>query len=71
MLVDSSDLCNNYIVMDDGHTPYENYEWKSEISHNVEKKDRCKLENYEPEMLMVPLLSPRNNSSHRRSRTPI
>ena len=54
-LVDSSDLCNNYIVMDDGHTPYENYEWKSEISHNVEKKDRCKLENYEPEMLMVPL----------------
>lgn len=54
-IVDSADLCNNYITMDDGRVPYENSEWKVELSHNVKKNDKYILGNYEPEMLMVPL----------------
>ena len=54
-LVDSADLCKNYITMDDGRVPYENSEWKAEISHDVKKADKYMLGNYEPEMLMVPL----------------
>ena len=41
--------------MDDGRVPYENSEWKAEISHDVKKADKYMLGNYEPEMLMVPL----------------
>lgn len=54
-IVDSADLCNNYITMDDGCAPYQNCEWKVEISSDVKKADKYMLGNYEPEMLMVPL----------------
>lgn len=54
-IVDSADLCKNYITMDDGRTPYENTEWKVELSQDVKKADKYMLGNYEPEMLMVPL----------------
>lgn len=54
-IVDSADLCKNYITMDDGRVPYENSEWKTEIFHDVKKVDKYMLGNYEPEMLMVPL----------------
>lgn len=54
-LVDSADLCNNYIIMDDGHVPYENSEWKTENSCNIYKAEKCMLGHYEPDMLMVPL----------------
>ena len=54
-IVDSADLCNNYITMDDGRAPYEDSEWRVEISHDMKKEDKCMLGNYEPEMLMVPL----------------
>lgn len=55
--VESADLCNNYIVMDDGHVPYENSEWKVQTSspYDIRRSDKCMLGNYEPEMLMVPL----------------
>ncbi len=55
--IDSADLCNNYIVMDDGHIPYENSEWKIQTNslNDIKKSDKCMLGNYEPEMLMVPL----------------
>ena len=54
-IVDSSDLCRNYIMMDDGHVPYEEMEWKVEKSHNINKSDKYILGDYEPEVLMVPL----------------
>lgn len=54
-IVDSADLCKNYIIMDDGRVPYENSEWKADVSFDVRKADKYMLGNYEPEMLMVPL----------------
>lgn len=54
-IVDSADLCRNYITMDDGRPPYENSEWKTESSIDIKKPDKHMLGNYEPEMLMVPL----------------
>ena len=54
-IVDSSDLCRNYIMMDDGQVPYEEMEWKVEKSHNINKSDKYILGDYEPEVLMVPL----------------
>lgn len=55
-LVDSSDLCNTYVIMDDGHPPYEVSEWHTEISSNIiQETNMCTIGSYEPEMLMVPL----------------
>lgn len=54
-IVDSSDLCRNYIMMDDGKVPYEEMEWKVEKSHNINISDKHILGDYEPEVLMVPL----------------
>ena len=54
-IVDSADLCQNYIMMDDGRTPYENCEWKAESTANIDKADKYMLGDYEPEILMVPL----------------
>ena len=54
-IVDSADLCSNYIVMDDGRAPYENSEWRNEEAENIKINDKCLLGNYEPEILMVPL----------------
>lgn len=53
-LIDSADLCDNYIVMDDGHSPYENFEWKS-TGQNGKADDKSTLGTYEPDTLMVPL----------------
>lgn len=54
-IVDSADLCSNYIVMDDGKAPYDEIEWKYIESENIKMNDKCLLGNYEPEILMVPL----------------
>ena len=54
-IVDSADLCENYITMDDGRVPYENSEWKVEKNPDNNKIDKYMLGDYEPEMLMVPL----------------
>lgn len=53
-LVDSADLCHNYITMDDGQPPYENCEWKV-IEQKEPVTDKCMLGEYEPDTLMVPL----------------
>lgn len=60
-IIDSADLCSDYIVMDDGRIPYENLEWKlkkqkkeSETFELKQKKEYL-LGDYEPEVLMVPL----------------
>ncbi|EOS81032.1 hypothetical protein C817_01121 [Dorea sp. 5-2] len=53
-LIDSADLCDNYIVMDDGHSPYENFEWKS-TGEKGRAADKSTLGAYEPDTLMVPL----------------
>lgn len=53
-LVDTADLCGSYIVMDDGHSPYESCEWKcGALDEKVNAK--CMLGEYEPDTLMVPL----------------
>ncbi|MDE7200858.1 MAG: hypothetical protein K2O91_02900 [Lachnospiraceae bacterium] len=54
-LVDSSDLCSDYIVMDDGSAPYGECEWKVKEPHDIKKPNKCMMGSYEPEMLMVPL----------------
>ena len=54
-IVDSADLCQNYIMMDDGRTPYETCEWKAESTASIDKTDKYMLGDYEPEILMVPL----------------
>ncbi len=55
-IADTADLCNNYIVMDDGSAPYENVEWKALDEMERDKRTaECMLGKYEPEMLMVPL----------------
>lgn len=53
-LIDSADLCHNYITMDDGQPPYENYEWKV-IEQKEPMSAKCMLGEYEPDTLMVPL----------------
>lgn len=55
-LVDSADLCNTYVIMDDQHPPYEIGEWHTNKSSDIlQKTDYCTLGSYEPETLMVPL----------------
>lgn len=55
-LVDTADLCSDYIVMDDGRSPYEKCEWKSDEDTSDEKAcGKCMLGEYEPDTLMVPL----------------
>ncbi len=54
-LVDSADLCNHYITMDDGKAPYKEYEWIVEESPNNRNVGKSKLGEYEPDTLMVPL----------------
>lgn len=55
-LVDSADLCNSYVIMDDQHPPYEVAEWHTHVSSDVlQKIDNCMLGSYEPETLIVPL----------------
>lgn len=53
-LIDSADLCRNYITMDDGQPPYENCEWKV-IEQQEPATEKCMLGEYEPDTLMVPL----------------
>ncbi len=53
-LIDSADLCDAYIVMDDGQVPYERYQWQT---YEQEKRlpDKHMFGKYEPDVLMVPL----------------
>lgn len=53
-LIDSADLCNNYIMMDDGRSPYEVCEWKA-VTQDGKTSDKSMLGDYEPDNLMVPL----------------
>lgn len=53
-IIDSADLCNHYVIMDDSRRPYETCEWK----HMLKKgkvPDKNMLGDYEPDNLMVPL----------------
>lgn len=53
-IIDSSDLCNQYIIMDDGRRPYEICEWRGKAQEgNASSKNM--LGDYEPDNLMVPL----------------
>lgn len=53
-LIDTADLCNEYIVMDDGQAPYERYEWKT-TEQEQRLPDKHTFGKYEPDVLMVPL----------------
>lgn len=53
-MIDSADLCEEHIIMDDGQPPYAKYEWKSQ-KHNHLLPPKYTLGNYEPVTLMVPL----------------
>lgn len=53
-IIDTADLCNEYIVMDDGQTPYEHYEWKI-VEQEKQLPNKYLLGTYEPDVLMVPL----------------
>lgn len=55
-IVDSADICSQYIVMDDGRSPYEICEWKeSEKEERISLSRKNMLGGYEPDNLMVPL----------------
>ena len=53
-LIDSADLCSDYIVMDDGQVPYSEYEWKTSEQENF-LPHKHTFGEYEPDTLMVPL----------------
>lgn len=53
-IVDSADLSNQYIIMDDGRSPYETCEWKTNLQDG-KTSDKSMLGDYEPDNLMVPL----------------
>jgi len=54
-LIDSADLSNDYIVMDDGQEPYAKCEWKTIKGESEFAPEKHKLGKYEPDILMVPL----------------
>lgn len=53
-VIDSADLCEEYIIMDDGQIPYSKYQWKSQVQEGL-SSFKYTLGNYEPVTLMVPL----------------
>lgn len=53
-VIDSADLCEEYIIMDDGQIPYSKYQWKSQVQEGLSSL-KYTLGNYEPVTLMVPL----------------
>lgn len=53
-IIDSADLCDEYIIMDDGQSPYARYEWKVR-EQDVFSTAKYSLGDYEPITLMVPL----------------
>lgn len=53
-IIDSSDLCEEYIIMDDGQPPYLKYQWKTQ-KQEILSPVKCTLGDYEPVTLMVPL----------------
>jgi len=54
-IVDTADLINEYVVIDDSQRPYANYEWKVIKSDKEFKQPKYKLGNFEPDTIMVPL----------------
>lgn len=54
-LVDTADFTNDYVVMDDGQSPYVNYEWKTMKEDKAFAPDKYQFGKYEPDALMVPL----------------
>ena len=55
-IIDSADLCEDYIVMDDGQLPYSKYQWKLQKQETEEFAPvKYTLGKYEPVTLMVPL----------------
>lgn len=53
-VIDSADLYEEYIIMDDGQIPYSKYQWKSQVQEGL-SSFKYTLGNYEPVTLMVPL----------------
>lgn len=53
-LVDSADLSNSYIMMDDCQRPYETFEWRT-VTQDGMTSHKSMLGDYEPDNLMVPL----------------
>lgn len=53
-VIDSADLCEEYVIMDDGQPPYSKYQWKSQEQAALSPV-KYTLGNYEPVTLMVPL----------------
>lgn len=53
-IIDSADLCTEYIIMDDGQSPYSNYQWEVQ-EQEIFSPIKYTLGKYEPVTLMVPL----------------
>ena len=53
-IIDSADLCEEYIVMDDGQPPYARYQWKAQ-EQAAFSQTTYTLGCYEPVTMMVPL----------------